>query len=137
MPSRITSAPPSSSSTLAGVRSATIAAHAHAGIDAAIRRAAAAALGSASAASDFFEQPLAVQIAGLDVIAIDDRQRPDARARQRRRVETAQRAAAHHDGVGAQQRLLPALSDARKKDLPRVALAFGCRSCSPMVTKLL
>src|SRR3954451_21105982 len=40
-------------------------------------------------------------------------------------MKTPERAAAHHHGVGVEQRLLAAVSDARKKDLPRVALAFG------------
>ncbi len=64
-----------------------------------------------------------MQIAGLHVIAIDQSELAHTSARQCRRVETAQRAAAHHDSVAAQQRLLAALADTRKENLPRVALA--------------
>ena len=63
--------------------------------------------------------------------------RPDPGAGQRRGVETAQRAAAHDHRVRPQQRLLPALADPRKQDLPRVALALGASPCISMVTKLL
>ena len=48
--------------------------------------------------------------------------RADSGARQRRGVETAQRAAADDDRVRLQQRLLAALADPRKQDLARVAL---------------
>ena len=62
----------------------------------------------------FFEQPLALQIAGLDVIAVDDGEPADSGARQGRGVKAAQGAAADHHRVRPQQRLLALVADARE-----------------------
>ena len=99
----MTSASPSSSSTLAAVRSAMTP---RARIDElmrAIRRAGGRGLGQRLRGIRFFEQPLPVQIAGLDVVAVDQGQPAHSGPRQRRRVETAQRAAPGDHRVRAQQ----------------------------------
>ena len=64
-----------------------------------------------------------MQIAWLDVIAIDDRETPHARAGQRGGVKAAQGAAAYNRGVGMQNGFLASLSDPRIQDLPRVTFA--------------
>ena len=73
----------------------------------------------------FLEQPLAMQVARLHVIAIDDGEGADPRPGQRRDVKTSQRAAAYHGRVRPQQGLLSPFPDAWKQNLPRVALALG------------
>ena len=70
---------------------------------AAMRRSRGGRLGQGLGGIAFLEQPLAVQIAGLHVIAIDQGEASDAGARQGRRMETSQRAAAHDGGVAAQR----------------------------------
>ena len=85
----------------------------------------------------FLEQPLAMQVAGLDVIAVDDGEAAHSGAGQGGGMETAQRAAADNGGVRAEKRFLPAFADPREQDLPRIALqAFGGGPSVPMVTKL-
>ncbi len=71
-----------------------------------------------------FEEPLAVQIARLHVIPVDQGEAADPGAGQRGGVETAERAAPGDHRVPAQQRFLSRFADAREQDLPRVALAI-------------
>jgi hypothetical protein len=68
------------------------------------------------------EQPLPLQVAQLDVIAVDNPQKADTGARQRSRLKTAERAATHHRHARVQQALLPRFTDARKPNLPRVTI---------------
>ena len=77
-----------------------------------------------------------MQIAGLDVVAVDDGQPAYTRAGQGCGMKAAQRAAPHHYRMRLQQRFLPLFADPRKQNLPRIALALG-RIHAPMVTKLL
>ncbi len=91
----------------------------------AMRRAAAAALGRDFGGVGLFEEPLAMQVAGLDVIAVDEGEAAHTGAGQRGGVETAERAASGDDRMRIQERFLPAFPDAGEEDLPRVALAIG------------
>ena len=65
-----------------------------------------------------------MQVAGLDVIAVDDGEAADAGAGQGGGVETAERAATGDHRVRMQERFLSAFADSGEQDLPRVALAI-------------
>ena len=69
----------------------------------------------------FVEQGLALQVAGLDVVAVDDAQGADAGARQQAGSGRAGGAAAHNGNPGRPQALLSFGADAVEQHLPRVA----------------
>ena len=72
----------------------------------------------------FFEQPLALQVAGFHVVAVDDGQAADSRAGQRGGMEAAQRAGADDGGMCAEQRFLAVFAQT-EENLPGIALPFG------------
>ena len=73
----------------------------------------------------FFEKELPLQVAWLDVIAVDDREAAHAGPRQRHGLQAAEGAASGHHGVRGQQALLSRLADPGKQNLARISLPIA------------
>ena len=116
----MTVAPSSSSSTFEEVRSATCASIDASGVDRANVGGAAGSFRETTLNVGFFVQPLPLQIAGFEVVAVDQDQPAHSGARHRSRMKTSERAAAHDRYRGRQKFLLPAFAQTLETDLPRV-----------------
>jgi len=83
---------------------------------------AASALGIAFHRIGFRIKHLSLQVALLDVIAIDQMDRPGSGARQQRRLHGSQRAAAHNHRCGGTQPRLPFRAERGEARLSTVAV---------------
>src|SRR5437764_3155710 len=88
------------------------ASNSHTGIDACERSLGCNGFGEGCSGVGFIEQPLALKVAGLDIIAVDDSEAPDAGAHQSFRLETPEGAAADDCDVRGEKFLLPLFADA-------------------------
>ncbi len=80
----------------------------------------------------FVKQHLALQVAGLDVIAVDDPKISDAGAGQQRREGGPGGAAAYDDHLRSGQTALPFGPDALEKDLAGITFVWKLLSCSEL-----
>ena len=85
-------------------------------------RRAACGFGQTFARVGFVEEDLALEIGRLDEVAVDEGERADAGACEQRGRGRAHGSAAHDGNMRLASLLLPAVANAREKDLARVAI---------------
>src|SRR5262249_34531945 len=101
----------------------------HAGIDSPQSPLGSDGFGARFGSVGLVEEPLALEIAQFDVIAVDDGEASGACARKRSRLKAAESAAADDSDVRSEQTPLPFFADSGEQNLARIAVPLG--RCHP------